>query len=170
VPALEKVKLNVPPFAGMGVLMLESNDVPSSLVTVCGAAVVLVQVTVVPTLMVMLAGLKPKLPVDESMAMAFVGPDGVAVVPVVGVLPAGAVVGVLPAWVGVGVEPPLVDPPQAASTIIAAKASRTNHARPLRRLDRVVVCVFKRIFSLFCMFIETSSEQETRYFTPALMC
>src|ERR1700694_4800682 len=128
----------------MGVLMPESNVLPSSLVTVCGAPVVLVQVTVVPTLMVMVTGLKPKLPVDESMAIAFVGPDGVAVVPVVGVLPAGAVVGVLPAWVGVGVEPP-----QAASTIIAAKASRTNHARPLCREDRVSVCVFKRIFSLF---------------------
>src|SRR5712692_1910335 len=105
----------------MGVLMLESNDVPSSLVTVCGALVVLVQVTGVPTVMVMVAGLKPKLPVEVSIAIAFVGPDGVAVVPVVGVLPA---------WVGVGVVPP-----QAASTIIAAKANRTNHARPPRRLD-----------------------------------
>ena len=130
-----KVKLNVPPFVEMGVSSLESNVLPSSLVTVCGAPVVLVQVTVVPTVMVIVAGLKPKLPVDESMAMAFVGPDGVAVFPVVGVLPTGAVVGVLPAWVGVGVEPPPVVPPQAASTIIAANASRTNHARPLRRLD-----------------------------------
>ncbi len=140
--------------------MPESNDVPSSLVTVCGAPVVLVQVTVVPTVMVMVAGLKPKLPVDVSMAMAFVGPDGVAVVPVVGVLPA---------WVGVGVEPPLVDPPQAASAIIAENASRTNHARPPRSLDRVAMCVFKRISFLFCMYIETSSEQETRHFTAALI-
>ena len=102
-----KVKLNVPLFAEMGVLMPESNVVPSSLVTVCGAPVVLVQVTVVPTLMVMVVGLKPKLPVDVSMAIAFVGPDGVAVavavVPVVGVLP---VVGVwvLPAGAVVGDE------------------------------------------------------------------
>ena len=147
---MAKVKLNVPPFAEMGVLRPESNDVPSSLETVCGAPVVLVQVTVVPTVMVMVVGLKPKLPVDESMAMAFVGPDGVAVavVPVVGV-------GVLPACVGVGVVPPPVDPPQATSTIIAANASRTNHARLLRRLDRVVVCVFKRISFLFCTYIET---------------
>ena len=122
--------------------MLESNDVPSSLVTVCGAPVVLVQVTVVPTVMVMVVGLKPKLPVDESMAIAFVGPDGVAVVPVV----------------GVGVLPPPVEPPHAASTIIAAKASRTNHARPLRRLDRVAVCVFKSISFLFWMYSTTSSE------------
>src|ERR1700682_1251711 len=92
VPALVKVKLNVSLFAEMGVLMPESNVVPSSLVTVCGAPVVLVQVTVVPTLMVMLAGLNAKVPllvIETAMAE----PDGVAV----GVLPAGAVVGVLPA-------------------------------------------------------------------------
>ena len=127
-----KVWLNVPPLGERGVLMPESNVVPSSLVTVCGEPVLLVQVTVVPTLMVMVAGLKPKVPWKVPMLIAFVGPDGVAVgvVPVVGVG-----VGVLPAWVGVGVVPPLVVlvPPQAASAIIAANASKTNQARPLCR-------------------------------------
>ena len=117
--------------------MPESNDVPSSLVTVCGAPVLLVQVIVVPALTVMVAGLNAKLPL-VTIETAIVGPDGVAVavVPVVGVgvLPAGAVVGVLPACVGVGVVPVVVVPPQAASTIIMANASRTNHARPPRHL------------------------------------
>lgn len=137
VPALVKVKLYVPPPAEMGLLLPESNDVPSSLVTVCGAPVLLVQVTVVPTLIVMVAGLKAKPPV-LTIETAIVGPDGVAVavVPVVGVgvLPAGAVVGVLPACVGVGVVPVVVVPPQAASTIIMANPSRRSHARPLRLL------------------------------------
>ena len=132
-----KVKLYVPPLAAMGLLLPESKDVPSSLVTVCGALVLLVQVTVVPTLTVMVAGLNAKVPL-VTIETAIVGPDGaaVAVVPFVGVgvLPAGAVVGVLPACVGVGVVPVVVVPPQAASTIIMATPSRTSHARPPRHL------------------------------------
>jgi hypothetical protein len=165
VPALVKVKLNVPLFAEMGVLMPESNVVPSSLVTVCGAPVVLVQVPVVPTLMVMLVGANPNVPVAVEIDTAIVGPDGVAV----GVLPAGAVVGVLPAGAGVGVVPVVVVPPQAANTIIAANASRTNHARPLRRLDRVAVCVFKRISFLFCMYIETRVSRRHAICSAALI-
>ena len=78
-----KVKLNVPPFAEMGVLMLESNDVPSSLVTVCGVPVLLVQVTVVPTLMVRVAGLNAKVPL-LVIETAIAEPEDVAV----GVFPA----------------------------------------------------------------------------------
>lgn len=40
----------------------ESNDLPSSLVTVCDTAVVFFQVTVVPTLIVKVAGLNAKEP------------------------------------------------------------------------------------------------------------
>ena len=88
-----KVKLYVPPLAPMGLLIPESKVVPSSLVTVWGALVLLVQVTVVPTLMVMLAGLKAKEPL-LVIETAIVEPDDVAVA--VGVFPAGAVVGVSP--------------------------------------------------------------------------
>ena len=125
--------------------MPESKVVPSSLVTVWGALVVLVQVMVVPTLMVMVAGLNAKVPL-LVIETAIAGPDDVAVAvgAEVGVLPAGAVV-------GVGVEPPPVDPPQAASTIMAANASRTNHAPALSRLVRVTGCVFTCIAFLLCL-------------------
>ena len=56
-----KVKLNVPPDA-IGFAVPESKELPSSLVTVCGAAVVFFQVTVVFALMVKVAGLKAKEP------------------------------------------------------------------------------------------------------------
>ena len=46
----------------MGLEMPESKDLPSSLVTVWPAWVMLVQVTVVPSLTVSIAGLKAKLP------------------------------------------------------------------------------------------------------------
>src|SRR5579863_7764234 len=150
----------------MGVLMLESKVVPSSLVTVWGALVVLVQVTVVPTLIVMVAGLNAKVPL-VVIETAIAGPDDVAVA--VGVLPAGAVVGVLPACVGVGVEPPPVDPPQAASTIMAANASRTNRARPPCHLERVPVCVFKCIAFLLCLSIETRMSRRYAIFTAAFI-
>jgi len=108
----------------MGLEMPESNDLPSSLVTVCGALVILVHVTVVPTLMVMAAGLNAKVLLD-MIETAIVLPDGA----VVGVLPDGAVVGVVPP--AVGVVPVLVvpPPPQAASSTSAANASKTNHRR-----------------------------------------
>ena len=117
-----KVKLNVPPLAAMGVLMPESNVEPSSLVTVWGTLVLLVQVTVVPTLMVMVAGLNAKEP-PVVIETAIAGPDDVAVA--AGVLPPGAVV-------GVGVEPLPVDPLvplQATITSMAANASRTYRVR-----------------------------------------
>ena len=54
--------------------MPELKDLPSSLVTVWGAWVILVQVTFVPTLMVSVAGLKAKLPL-----LSVVNRDGLAV-------------------------------------------------------------------------------------------
>lgn len=108
--------------------MPESNVVLSSLVTVWGTLVVFVQVTVVPTLMVMVAGLNAKEPV-VVIDTAIAGPDDVAVA--AGVLPTGAVV-------GVGVEPPPVDPlvpRQAAITIMAASASRTYRVRTAYRFE-----------------------------------
>ena len=56
------MKLNVPLCAAIGFAVPESKDLPSSLVTVWGTAVVFFQVTVVPALIVRLAGLKAKVP------------------------------------------------------------------------------------------------------------
>ena len=103
--------------------MPESKDLPSSLVTVCGAAVILVQVTVVPTLMVIVAGLKAKLPLlSVVMVTAIALPDVVGVVAlVVGVLPVAAV-GVVPV-------PEPLSPPHAASRTSAARANMMSQAR-----------------------------------------
>ena len=103
--------------------MPESKDLPSSLVTVCGAEVILVQVTVVPTLMVIVAGLKAKLPLlSVVMVTAIALPDVVGVVAlVVGVLPV-AVVGVVPV-------PEPLSPPHAASRTSAARANMMSQAR-----------------------------------------
>ncbi len=97
--------------------MPESKDLPSSLVTVWPAWVILVQVTVVPTLTVSVAGLKAKLPL-LSVVMVTAWPLLAAVV-AVGVVPAAAV----------GVEPELevVSPPHAAKRISALSVSRTSH-------------------------------------------
>ena len=67
-PGVLKVKLNVPP-AAIGFAVPESKDLPSSLVTVCGAAVVFFQITVVLALMVKVAGLKAKEPLLPAMIM-----------------------------------------------------------------------------------------------------
>ena len=69
VPAVLKVKLNVPLCAIIGFEVPESNDFPSSLVTVSAAAVVFFQVTVVPALIVKVAGLKANEPLLSVMIM-----------------------------------------------------------------------------------------------------
>ena len=51
----------------MGFEVPESKDLPSSLVTVCEAAVVFFQVTVVPALIVSVAGLKANEPLLSVM-------------------------------------------------------------------------------------------------------
>ncbi len=85
---------------------------PSSLVTVWGAPVIFVQMTVVPTDMVSDAGLKAKVPLlSVVMVTVFVGPLGVGVVGAV--VAVGAVVGAVVA-VGAGVFA-LLDPPHAAT-------------------------------------------------------
>ncbi len=94
----------------MGWEMPESNDLPSSLVTVWPACVMLVQVTFVPTLMVSVVGPKAKLPL-LSVVMVTAWPLLAAVV-AVGVVPAVVAVGVFPvAAVGVEPEPEVVPPP-----------------------------------------------------------
>src|SRR6266699_589863 len=82
----------------MGLEMPESKDLPSSLVTVWPVWVILVQVTIVPTLMVSVAGLKAKLPL-LSVVMVTAWP-----------LLAVVAVGVVPAVVAVGVFPCIVFP------------------------------------------------------------
>ena len=69
VPALVKVKLNVPLWAAIGFVMPESKDLPSSLVTVCPTVVVFFQVTVVPALIVNVAGLKANEPLLSVVIM-----------------------------------------------------------------------------------------------------
>jgi len=127
----------------MGLEMPESKLLPSSLVTVWPAWVIFVQVTVVPTLMVSVAGLKAKLPLlSVVMVTAWLLPAGVVAV---GVVPVGVVpVGVVPV-AGVGVEPePVVVPPQAAKRTSALSASRTSHTlRGCEKIDkgRTLLCI-----------------------------
>lgn len=103
----------------MGLEMPESKDLPSSLVTVWPVWVILVQVTVVPTLMVSVAGLKAKLPL-LSVVIVTAWPLLAAVVAV------GVVLAVVA--IAVGVEPELdeVLPPHAAKRTSVPSASRTN--------------------------------------------
>src|SRR5260221_4230152 len=99
----------------MGWEMPESKDLPSSLVTVWPACVMLVQVTFVPILTVSVAGLKAKLPL-LSVVMVTAWPLLAAVV-AVGVVPV--------AGVGVEPEPEGAPPPQAAQRTSATRTSRT---------------------------------------------
>src|SRR6266702_7420819 len=113
VPAVAKVKLNVPLCAAIGFAIPESKDFPSSLVTVCATAVVFFHVTVVPALTVKVAGLKAKEPLLSVMIMTdWALPACVAVA--VGVL----VVGVVPVFVEL--------PPQAARSTSVLSATRQN--------------------------------------------
>ncbi len=97
----------------MGLEMPESKDLPSSLVTI------------VPTLIVSVAGLKAKLPL-LSVVMVTAWP--LLAVVAVGVVPAVVAVGVFPvAAVGVTPEPEVVPPPQAAKRTSALSTSRTSH-------------------------------------------
>ena len=136
------MKLNVPPCGLMGLAVPESNVFPSSLVTVWGAVVIFFHMTVVPTGMVNLAGLKAKLPLlSVVMVTAIVGPLIAAVVVdvvlpplpypdpyplvVVDVVPAGVFV----VAVSAAVDPMLVLLLQAASRTTAPSASRQNKLR-----------------------------------------
>ena len=67
-PAVVKVKLKVAPVA-IGFEVPESKDLPSSLVTVWPTEVLFFQVTVVPALMVKVAGLKANEPLLSVMIM-----------------------------------------------------------------------------------------------------
>ena len=112
-PAFVNVNWYVPPCAAIGLAVPESNDVPSSLVTVWGAPVIFVQTTVVPTGIVSDAGLKVKVPLLlVVMVTVFDGLVGalVAVGGVVGAVVATGV-GVFELLVLVGV----LEPPQAAT-------------------------------------------------------
>ena len=65
-PGVVKVKLNVAPVA-IGFAVPESKELPSSLVTVWPTEVLFFQVTVVPALMVKVAGLKANEPLLSVM-------------------------------------------------------------------------------------------------------
>src|SRR5260370_34067331 len=97
----------------MGLEMPESKDLPSSLVTVWPAWVILVQVTVVPTLTVSVAGLKAKLPL-LSVVMVTAWPLLAAVV-AVGVVPV--------AGVGGEPDPEGAPPPQPAKRTSARRTA-----------------------------------------------
>lgn len=83
-PGFLNVKRKVPPTATVPL----SNSCPSSLVTVWGANDIFFQITVVPTLIVNVAGLKPKLPLLSFMII------NICVEPEAGVRLVGATVGV----------------------------------------------------------------------------
>lgn len=99
----------------MGLLMPESNDLPSSLVTVWPVPVVFFHTTAVPALIVNEVGLKAKVPLLSVIIMT------VCVEPPVPVVAAG--VGVLPLLV-----PEVLPPPQAAKSTSAASAARHRQA------------------------------------------
>jgi hypothetical protein len=110
------VKVNVPVWAATGFEVPESNALPpSSLVTVWATDVTFFQVTVVPALIVMVAGLKVKVPLLSVVIMT---------------------TGALFAWVGgaagvVAVVPdpvPVEPPPQAARSTSALSTSMHNDA------------------------------------------
>ena len=105
-----KVNWNVPPCGAMGLAAPESNDEPSSLVTVWGALVIFFQTTVVPTGIVSVLGLKVKVPLLSVVI--------VTVIVLAVVVGAVVAVGAGAATVAVGFElvvpPVLVEPPQAA--------------------------------------------------------
>jgi hypothetical protein len=75
VPVEVNVKLKVPPLAAM----IGELQTPESLVEVCGAPVLFVQMTVVPTLMLSVAGLKPNWKLDATMSTTTVAGLGVGV-------------------------------------------------------------------------------------------
>jgi len=113
VPAFVNVNWYVPLCAAIGLAVPESNDVPSSLVTVWGAPVIFFQTTVVPTEIVSDAGLKAKVPLlSVVIVTVFVAPVGAVVA--VGAAGAVVAVGAAGAVVAVGVAVVPLEPPQAA--------------------------------------------------------
>jgi hypothetical protein len=126
----------------MGLAVPESNVFPSSLVTVWGAAVIFFHMTVVPTGMVNMAGLKAKLPLLSVVMVTVIVEPLMAAVVVDVVLPPLpypypyplVVVDAVPADVFVvavsaAVDPMLVLLLQAASRTTAPSASRQNKLR-----------------------------------------
>jgi len=113
----------------MGLATPESNDEPSSLVTVCGAPVIFFQTTMVPTGIVSVLGLKVKVPV-LSVVMVTVIVLAVVVGAVVAVDDGTATVAV---GVAVGFElvvvPVVVEPPQAARMKRTPTMSRESMGR-----------------------------------------
>ena len=118
-PGLVNVKLYVPLCAAIGLLLPESNDLPSSLVTVCATEVTFFQVTIVPTLIVRVVGLKAKEPLLSFIIMTT---DPLAEPELVGVFVAAGAVA-LPLLLLL-VE---VVPPQADKSKIIANAIADNH-------------------------------------------
>jgi hypothetical protein len=104
----------------MGLLVPELNDFPSSLVTVCATAVTFFHVTVVPTLIVNVVGLKAK---DPLLSFVIMTTDPLPEAELAGVFVAAGVVA-LPLLL------PLVEvvPPQADKSIIIVNATTDNHA------------------------------------------
>jgi len=116
------VNLKVPPTA----MLPLSNVCPSSLVTVCGTDDTFFHITVVPTLIVNIEGLKPKLPLLSLMIIS------ICVEPEAGVCLAGVKVGmgtsvgVCTIVVGAAAPAPGVLLPQAASN----STPSTTNIRP----------------------------------------
>src|SRR5579863_1053154 len=98
----------------MGLATPESNDEPSSLVTVCGAPVIFFQTTVVPTGIVSVLGLKVKVPVLSVVMVTVI----VLAMVVGGVVAVGDGAATVAVGVAAGFElvvvPVVVEPPQAA--------------------------------------------------------
>ena len=117
-------------------LLPESNDFPSSLVTVCATWVVFFHTTVVPALIVSVAGLKAKLPLLSVVIMT--------VVPLLEPEPAGVLVatGVVPLPLLLPLA--VVVPPQADKSTSIANAANDNHAHTCRlRVGIIHVVVFE---------------------------
>lgn len=137
--------------------MPESKDVPSSLVTVWGACVILVQVTFVPTLMVSVAGLKAKLPL---LSVVIVTAWPLPAVVAVGVVPTVGGVGVLPE-VGVEVEPvPVEEPPQAVKRTSMPSVSRTSQTLYVCAEKNEPFCAFPCIVFPFLQVLRAEMRME----------
>ena len=114
--------------------------------TVWGTAVVFFQITVVPALMVKVAGLKAKEPLLSVMIMTvFVLPDGVTLVAGVLVVPAVGVAGVVAVAAAVGVVAELVlvlPPPHAARSTSALRAISEKRI-DLRYVFMIVIPLYR---------------------------
>jgi hypothetical protein len=96
-----------------------SNVCPSSLVIVCGANDIFFHITVVPTLIVNIAGLKPKLPLLSLMII------NICVEPGAGVGVIGATV-----YVGVGVGATVVGAAAPAPGVVVLPQAASSSSTP----------------------------------------